>query len=140
MHLERLAEALHRALGRGETNLPVFPANARAPAPRVVTHARGAIRFFDATTIDRFRASDKYTSFLVDGEEHLTDEPLTALEERLQGFGFVRMHRSELVRIAAVRALTHDAEGHHAQLVNGEVVEISRRMLAAVKEALGVAP
>jgi DNA-binding LytR/AlgR family response regulator len=144
VRLERLAEALHRAMGRGEGNPAVFPANALPPAQertaRVVTHSRGAIRFFDATTIDRFRAADKYTAFIVDGEEHLTDEPLTALEQRLASFGFVRMHRSELVRIAAVRALTHDAEGHHAELASGEIVEISRRMLAAVKEALGVAP
>jgi two-component system LytT family response regulator len=140
--LERLATALHRASTRHENVAQAFP-SVRTPlpeprTPRVITHERGAIRFFDATTIDRFRASDKYTVFTVEGVEHLTNEPLSALEQRLRDFGFVRVHRSELVRVSAVRSITQDAGGYHAQLASGAVVEVSRRLLASVKEALGL--
>jgi DNA-binding LytR/AlgR family response regulator len=75
----------------------------------------------------------------VEGEEHVTDEPLVALEARLAPHGFVRTHRSELVRVAAVRALTQDAGGYRAHLADGQIVEVSRRLVASVKEALGLA-
>jgi two-component system, LytTR family, response regulator len=140
--LDRLATALHRASVRAERASQAFP-RVQKPGPeprtpRVVTHERGSIRFFDATTIDRFRASEKYTLFTVEGVEHLTNESLGALEQRLREFGFVRAHRSELIRVAAVRSLTQDADGYRAELASGAVVEVSRRLIASVKEALGL--
>jgi DNA-binding LytR/AlgR family response regulator len=140
--LDRLATALHRVAARAESAAQAFPALEWPPAepraPRVVSHERGVIRFFDARTVDRFHASDKYTVFSADGAEHLTDEPLNALEQRLHDFGFVRVHRSELIRLAAVRSLTQDAEGYHVHLAGGAVVAVSRRLIASVKAALGL--
>jgi two-component system LytT family response regulator len=140
--LDRLATALHRVVARAESASQAFPAVERpAPeprAPRVVSHERGVIRFFDATTVERFHAADKYTVFTAGAAEHLTDEPLNALEQRLQDFGFVRVHRSELIRIAAVRSLTQDDEGYHVHLASGVAVAVSRRLVAAVKAALGL--
>lgn len=135
--LERLAAALHRVEGRRGPS--PFPTAAPLP-PRVVIHTRGVIRFFDVATIDRFRAADKYTAFTVDGQEHLTEEPLTALEERLVPHGFVRVHRGELVRVAAIRALTHDDDGHRVHLADGQVVPVSRRLVTALRTALALPP
>lgn len=130
VRLERLAAALHRVASRRV-------AIASGP-PRVSSQVRGTIRVFDATTIDRYHSIDKYTAFVVDGVEHLTDEPLSALEQRLGGFGFLRVHRAELVRIAAIRALTSDPEGHVVALADGQSARVSRRSVGAVKAALGL--
>jgi two-component system LytT family response regulator len=141
VRVERLAEALERAAIRAANEPVSFPAreSREQRPPRVVTHDRGATRFFDARAIARFQASEKYTVFWAEGEEHVTDEPLVALEARLAPHGFVRAHRSELIRVAAVRALTQDAGSYRAHLVDGQVVEVSRRLVASVKEALGLA-
>jgi DNA-binding LytR/AlgR family response regulator len=125
--LERLAAALHRVAAR----------DIRVATPRIVTRERGALRVFDATRIDRYRATDKYTVFVVEGTEHASEEALSLLEERLRPFGFLRVHRSELVRVAAIEALRTDAAEHTLLLADGQVVPVSRRLLASVKTAIG---
>jgi DNA-binding LytR/AlgR family response regulator len=131
----RLAQAIDRAGARGSARAS-FQALAPAAAdhvPRVVTSERGALRLFDARTITRFRAMDKYTAFLADGREHLTEEPLAALEDRLRHHGFVRVHRGELVALAAIESLTTGDAGHEARLHDGQVARVSRRLLALLK-------
>lgn len=108
--------------------------------PRVVSHSRGLARLFDAREIARFWSSDKYTLFLADGLEQMTDESLSALEERLAPHGFLRVHRAELVRADAVRALRSAAGQFEVILHDGQAVKVSRRALASVRAALGLKP
>ena len=61
----------------------VLEAVAPVSPTRVVAGGRGELRFFDAREMTRFWASDKYTLFRADGEEHLTEEPLVTLALRL---------------------------------------------------------
>ena len=136
---ERLARALERARTRSPAAVDSFralPPLDLAEAPRVVTHERGTIRLFDASVINRFWACDKYTVFLCDGEEHLTEEPLSLLAERLARWGFFRVHRSELIRVAAVRALSSDDGIHEVKLADGQVSRVSRRLVGALRKKL----
>jgi len=137
---ERLAQAVERVRQRRPEPHAVARALAAvAPAQtRVLSSSRGLVRFFDAREITRFWATDKYTLFCGDGQEQLTDETLSSLEARLQPLGFVRVHRAELVRIAAVKAL-HVADGvHRIELTDGQQARVSRRALADVRRALGL--
>lgn len=138
---ERLAVALQRAEARrvpADGGFAALGVDSRTAGPRVVTHERGAVRLFDARDITRFSASDKYTAFRVDGEEHLTEEPLSQLEERLAPHGFVRIHRGELVAAAAVRSLDFTDGAHRIHLSDGQVARVSRRMVTALRTQLGI--
>ena len=138
---ERLAVALQRAEARrlpapdGFAALGIDP---RTAGPRVVTHERGVVRLFDARDITRFSAADKYTAFRVGGEEHLTEEPLSQLEERLAPHGFVRIHRGELVAAAAVRSLDVADGAHRVHLSDGQVARVSRRLVTTLRKQLGI--
>jgi DNA-binding LytR/AlgR family response regulator len=107
-------------------------------AAQIVVHDRGVTRFFDARAVTRFRAVDKYTSFAAGGDEHLTRESLSALEARLASLGFVRVHRADLVRLDAVRALEPEPGGALVHLADGQVVQVSRRFLPKLRRALGL--
>jgi DNA-binding LytR/AlgR family response regulator len=131
---ERLAEALRRARVR---RLAAAPENG-AEMARVVTHTRGTKHLFDARRIAHFWAVDKYVAFHCEGEEHLTEESLSALEERLAPFGFVRVHRAHLVRRAAIRAITVQDRAVEARLQDGSAVPVSRRMVKRLKRELGL--
>jgi DNA-binding LytR/AlgR family response regulator len=74
----------------------------------------------------------------MEGAEHLLRESLNALEQRLASVGFVRVHRSELVRLDAVRILEPDSGGALLHLSDGQRVTVSRRFLPALKQALGL--
>ncbi len=135
---ERLLETLARLRLRTPKPAPAPREEPSAVAVRVVAASAGKTSIFDAARITRFWAKDKYTWFAVDGREHLTDESLDALEVRLRGVGFIRAHRSELVRIDAIRALERELGGTMLRLTSGETISVSRRCLAQIKAALGV--
>jgi two-component system LytT family response regulator len=137
---ERLARAVDRARSRldsARSGFAALPASAGPQAPRVVTSERGTIRLFDAGAITRFHAADKYTAFVAGGEEHLTEEPLAALADRLASHGFVRVHRGELIALSAIEALASDDAGYVARLRDGQVARVGRRVIASLKKQLG---
>jgi DNA-binding LytR/AlgR family response regulator len=137
---ERLEAAIERARTRILPAAESFRAlPSREPElPRIITHEGGSTRLFDAREITRFWASDKYTLFLAEGKEQLTAEPLSALEERLRPFGFLRIHRAELVRAAAIRALSSESGIHEVELLDGQRARVSRRSIALLRAELGL--
>jgi DNA-binding LytR/AlgR family response regulator len=124
-HLEALLARLHAASGK--------PAVARISARR-----GDAVHLFDPSEIVRFRAADGYTSFQRDGHEFLLDESLSQLEQRLAPLGFLRVHRSELVRLDAVRALHGELGNTSVELSDGQRAPVSRRLVADLRRRLGL--
>lgn len=121
---------------RVEDLVPPAPASSTA---RVVSSQRGVIRLFDAHEITRFWAHEKYTLFWFEGSEYMTEESLGTLEERLSELGFTRIHRAELVRVDAVRALRMEDGICQVELSDGQQARVSRRCLGLLKRALGLA-
>ena len=119
------AGKLDRALRRAHERL------ARV-APTITARAGAVVHVFDATTIARFHAVAKYTAFEHGGVEHLIERSLDELGELLAPWGFARVHRSELVRLAGVRAM-HRSE---LELADGTRVRVSRRMRPALRKRL----
>ncbi|MFN0252296.1 MAG: LytR/AlgR family response regulator transcription factor [Kofleriaceae bacterium] len=119
---DKLARALDRAASRLRSAGPVNE-------PRITARSGDVVRVFAAREIARFSARDKYTTFMIANVEHLLEEALASLESRLAAWGFVRVHRAELVQIARVRAV----HSRDLELDTGERVPISRRLLASVK-------
>jgi DNA-binding LytR/AlgR family response regulator len=134
---ERLIATVDRVRSRAEQRRAQSAAEERLPL-RLVTSTRGTIRCFDAREVTRFWASEKYTLFRARGAEQISEEPLSVLEQRLSGHGFVRVHRAELVRVDAVQALRVAEGGHEVVLSDGQVARVSRRALQAMKQALGL--
>jgi DNA-binding LytR/AlgR family response regulator len=135
---ERLAKAVEKLATRVASPGVEKALEAIAPAnpARLISGGRGEVRFFDARAVTRLWASDKYTLFFADGAEHLTEESLVSLAQRLAPFGFVQVHRSELIRLDAVRALRSEDGVHEVTLSDGQVARVSRRELAGVRQAL----
>jgi DNA-binding LytR/AlgR family response regulator len=123
-------ERLERALARASRRVALEGTRLR------VTDAKGT-RFVDARRVDAFAAVDKYISFHVDGEELLLRGSLDDLEERLAPEGFVRAHRSHLVRRGAVVRTEDGEHGLVLVLASGTRVPVSKRLRAAVARALG---
>ena len=105
-------------------------------AARLVCGEQGRLRIFDVRQISRFWASDKYTAFVAEGEEHLTDESLSVLEERLVALDFMRVHRGELVNLAHARALVRHGSEVMLLLSDGQHAAVGRRRIAALRERL----
>ena len=127
-------ERLERALERVKRRTTEKP---KAAEVQLTVHGANGVRFVDAAKVTNFRALDKYTEFTLDGEQLLMRESLDALEQRL-GEGFFRVHRAGLVRRDAVIGLERDGSGLVVKLVDGAVLEVSRRAAPELRRLLGL--
>ncbi|MBL8946545.1 MAG: response regulator transcription factor [Myxococcales bacterium] len=117
-------------------------ARGRADAPqaapaRLAAREGGRVRMFDVGEITRLFAQDKYVVLRHDGREVLLDDSLAELEVRLAPHGFVRVHRSELINLAAVVSIVGEGSAARVELRDGQWAAVARRELPALRRRLG---
>ena len=108
----------------------------------LLINERGRTHRVPLSDVVYLKAELKYVTVRVASGSYLLDGSLSQLEER-HGARFLRIHRNALVARSAIRALVrhHDAEegdGWAVRLAGvDEPLMVSRRQVAAVREALG---
>ncbi|WP_435737575.1 LytTR family DNA-binding domain-containing protein [Cellulosimicrobium sp. PMB13] len=159
---QRLARAVERVVARVEADRPAPRAEPSSDGPAVPDEVRrpaadGAARApaGDTTPDDEtlavtvgqttrvvrrsavrwVQAQGDYSRLVTDADSYLVREPITDLEERWAGAGFLRVHRSYLVQRGAVTAARFGGP-RPVLVVAGQEVPVSRRMLPAVRDAL----
>jgi two-component system, LytTR family, response regulator len=81
-------------------------------------------------------ADGSYSKLVVDdGTHHHVCRNIGSLEAELPGDLFFRCHDSHLMHIGKVVKL-HNGDGHTAEMINGERINISRRKMPALMSAL----
>jgi two-component system LytT family response regulator len=96
---------------------------------RLVVRDGGEVILVDVAEVVRLSAAENYVEIHTSGGAvHLARETLSRLEARLDPARFIRVHRSELLAVAAVRALRPASHGDAiAVLGTGAEVRVSRR-------------
>lgn len=143
--IERVREHLGRAAPPDVPSVDdvLRAARGRADAPQAAPPARlaaregGRVRMFDVGEITRLFAQDKYVVLRHDGREVLLDDSLAELEVRLAPHGFVRVHRSELINLAAVVSIVGEGSAARVELRDGQWAAVARRELPALRRRLG---
>jgi two-component system, LytTR family, response regulator AlgR len=141
---DRLFAALQRAARRATTRHDA-PANGDAAAVLVVSE-RGRVVRVPLADVLYLKAELKYVTLRTATHSYVLDDSLTDLEQRL-GERVLRVHRNALVARQAVRALERrklaDSEEEGNEIgwavqvaATGEWLAVSRRQVAAVREAL----
>ncbi|HZF41486.1 MAG TPA: response regulator [Blastocatellia bacterium] len=102
----------------------------------VVTTSRGATAL-NVGEIDWIEASGNYAQLWVGPRSYFLRESLRLLEERMRKHGFIRAHRSALIRLDGVRELIRDRSGAMVAALNcGARIPVSRRRSAAFAAAV----
>jgi two-component system, LytTR family, response regulator AlgR len=149
---ERLQQALQRVAQRlalQRVDAAAAPAAPADEAPAIVVTDRGRVLRVPLAGVLYFKAELKYVTLRTADHTYVLDEALSDLEQRL-GERFLRVHRNALVARNAVRALERrvvagegedeTGEGWAVCMAPvGEWLVVSRRQVAAVREALVVA-
>jgi len=144
MALRRVAQRL--ALGGGAARAEAVQETADEEGPVIVVSDRGRVIRVPVADVLYLKAELKYVTLRTADHTHVLDDSLADLEARL-GERFLRVHRNALVARRAVRALErraiagdNDEEGSEGWAVCmapvGEWLAVSRRQVAAVREAL----
>ena len=114
---------------------------AKKNAPRDLRTAFFAVRKRDRTIVvpvrevDWIEAEGKYVRLHVKEQSYLVRDAINAVEERLDGRLFVRIHRSTIVNL---RSVTEVREGTIVLLQDGTQLTMSRRFRSRVRTATGL--
>ena len=131
--VRRLQAALARLRARANAGKPAFP-------ERLLLQAGARQRLVPVQAIDSLLASANYVEVHCGRERLLARETLAAVESRLDPAQFVRIHRSRIVRIGAVRDVELLASGQHLlRLHNGQKLSGGRGYRDRLRKAIGLA-
>ena len=104
---------------------------------RLTIKAQGRIYVLDVEKIDWVEAADKYVRIHSGKDEHLLREPIHHLQRRLDPSRFVRIHRSTIVNLSAVRELKPLVHGEYrVYLRDATELTLSRTCRARLLEGL----
>ena len=143
----RLAQALAHArervthAGAGEgAQVEAVVAQARQrqqPLERLLIRDGTRVQVVPVDTIDYIEAQDDYVAVVAGSRQWLKSQRLAELEGQLDPQHFLRVHRSYIVRVAAIaRIEPAGRDGHCAVLHSGAKVPISRSGYARVRELI----
>ena len=142
---ERLDRALDRVRRleappeRDELTRLLRQVSGRDEPPRVAARLGDTIRVFDPREISRFHFRNGYTVFSHEGRNYSLDDSIAGLAARLEAWGFLRVHRSEIINLQRVSALRRIDDTTVVELNDGQRAAVSRRRVRALKRALGIA-
>jgi two-component system, LytTR family, response regulator len=104
---------------------------------RILVRTNGRVHVLDPIKIDWVEAAGDYVTIHAAGKSHLVRDSLRNIEARLAPHGFLRIHRSTLVKLASIRELVaKDSGDHEVVLHDGTVLRLSRSYKDALYEAL----
>ena len=129
----RLRAAIERLQPAGEAPSPKY-------AVRLTVQAGARLRVLDVGAIDCLVAQANYVEVEAGDQRHRVRDTLAGLEARLDPEAFVRIHRSRIVRIAAIRDLELLDSGELLlRLENGRRLSTGRRYRERLRQAVGLA-
>jgi two-component system LytT family response regulator len=139
---ERLTELLAAAatLQRQLAALvgPLQPEAERPPFRRLAVRNNGQVLFLAPEEIEWIEAAGNYVRLNANGESHLLRETMSGVESKLPRERFLRIHRSALVNLEAVRELLPGPTGDFVgALKSGKRLPLSRGCRDRLEEALG---
>ena len=104
---------------------------------RILVRTNGRVHVLDPREIDWVEAAGDYVTIHAAGKSHLVRDSLRNLEARLAAHGFLRIHRSTLVKLGSIRELVaKDSGDHEVVLHDGTVLRLSRSYKDALYDAL----
>ena len=95
---------------------------------------RGQTIRIEVAAIDWVEAAGDYMCVHADGETHVLRSTMQRLAAQLDPRQFIRVHRSALVNVAVIKAITSFANGEYRLTFStGDIVKTSRRYKQAVR-------
>jgi len=92
---------------------------ARRPSTRIAIKVNGGIRLINPGDVVAVLAEGNYVLLQQESSSYLLRESISAVAEKLESFGFVRIHRSVIVNSAFVEEIKSYPTGEYGLRVKG---------------------
>jgi two-component system LytT family response regulator len=108
-------------------------------APGKIVGRRGAdLYFLDPTEIVAFEADGELVHIITTGQRYLCDHSLKAMEEKLAGSRFRRIHRRTLINTDLIRKISRlSSKRWLLRMSNGFEAVVSKRQAGLIREHAG---
>ena len=119
---EALDVAFRRTAGERATKLVgMLPQMQRIPrpSPRIAIKAKGRILFIDPGVVVAVQAEGNYVLLQRENGSYLLRESISEMAEKLEPYGFIRIHRSVLVNTTFVEEIQPCQTGEYELRVKG---------------------
>ncbi len=103
---------------------------------RVLVHYNKKLVTIAVENIHWIEAYGDYSKVYVDKTTYISNYGISALEEKLDPKVFVRIHRSSIINLNAVKELTKYGKSYDVTLLNGDVVRVSRGYMDRIKKLM----
>ncbi len=135
IHLRALDEMKDVAPLQREDPAPGEGEPANDYLERIAVEARGRIQVVSVDEIDYITADGPYLILHTPEQTHLIPERMKTLEERLDPASFFRIHRSTIVCLDRIEAMTRQSGGRYAvRLKDGTRLAVSRSRREGLEE------
>jgi DNA-binding LytR/AlgR family response regulator len=98
---------------------PRLQTHAERPSPRVALRVKGRILFINLGDVVAVQAEGNYVLLQRDSSSFLLRESISAVAEKLEPYGFIRIHRSALVNPSFVEEIRPYSTGEYGLRVKG---------------------
>jgi two-component system LytT family response regulator len=139
---DRLMQALAHARGLLGAPNQMAPLLAEAsqrngPLERVLIRDGARVHVVPVADIAYVEAQDDYVQIHAAGRTYLKNQPLSELEGQLDPATFVRVHRSYLVNLPAIRRIEQASKDSHCAVLDGDVrIPVSRTGYQKVRDLI----
>jgi len=143
---EKFEEAVKKAIEKIDnlqysdvkvSNLLEQVAKERESLDRIVVKSGSKIRIIPTDEIYCIEAADDYVVINTETEEHVKQATLQFFDDNLDKKQFVRVHRSNIVRINQISEIEkYEKETFLLTLRNGKKIKVSKRYYPNLKDAL----
>jgi two-component system LytT family response regulator len=99
--------------------LPLLQGIARPKEPRIAFKEKGKILFINPGDVVAVQAEGNYVSLCRESISHLLRESISVVAEKLEPYGFIRIHRSVLVNASFVEEIRPYPTGEYGLRVKG---------------------
>jgi DNA-binding LytR/AlgR family response regulator len=99
--------------------LPILPAFARPQSPRIAIKVKGKILFIYPSDVVAVQAQGNYVLLQRGTNSYLLRDSISVVAEKLEPYGFIRIHRSVLVNASFVEVIRPYSTGEYGLQVKG---------------------
>ncbi|WP_299526889.1 response regulator [Winogradskyella sp.] len=84
----------------------------------------------------RIEAYGDYSKLVTEGKTYVSNYGISTLEEKLNDSIFIRVHRSSIINLNAVKELNKYTKSYDVTMKNGDIVRVSRGYMDNIKKLM----
>ncbi len=102
----------------------------------ILVSVRNKLVNIPVNTITYIKADGNYAKLILEKDAHLTSYGLSKLEQKLNPQQFIRVHRSTVININAVKEAYNYPSSYELIMTNGDMVKVSRSYLENIRKLI----